>query len=1452
MKTITSTVAKSTSRTLAALLAAILVYSLGAAQAKDTDIYFSNPDASDASSRPNVLLILDTSGSMGPMNGNVGTTGMTRLDNMKEAIKAFLDSPEATAINVGLMRFSSNPGGPILFPVTDINAPANVVDGNVYALGASSADDAEESNSSPNPVTVSSATLELGNDSPPQIVGLRFRSVNIPKDATILSAKIVFTAAADGTGPSSLSIRGEYSGDAAAFTTADGSISARTHTSAAVAWSPGDWTSGTTQETPDVATVVQEIVNGPDWCGNNSMGFFVSGSGMRRAQAYDGGATGAPVLIVTYDPSTPVGGGCIRRDVQLRISNNNDDAEQRSASMRLSDNAIQLVRDSSTNQQVGFRFRNVPIPQGATILSAELEFTMRDDSSGSSSLTVYGHDHDNSPEFTSSNNNISSRTKTSASVAWNSIPNLDQHDKLISPDLATVVTAVTGRAGWAPGNSLSFIITGSGTREVYSRNDSSSRAAVLRISYTDSSSSSETVRERLKTIVDQFQAQGSTPTVDTLYEAALYYRGEQVDYGKIRGPQSGTIAEVTRVSHPASYTGASGVYREAGCTDADLNATACRTEEILGSPNYISPMVAGCQENHIVLLTDGEPTVNNSVAKIQGMTGETCGSTTPGEAQCSNELATYLATTDQSALSERQVVRVHTIGFNNDGDPEYLRDLAEAGEGGYYEASTANDLADVLRTITRNVIDAPTSFVSPSLSVNAFNRLFHRDEVYFSLFQPSLSVRWPGNIKKFTLCKGEDGDNCSLGDVIDSSGDPAIGTDKSDPNTYSKILDSAQSYWSSVADGPQVTAGGAGSNVPAYGSRRVYTYLGSADVPATPVNLATDSAQHVLTTNTTLRGTLGISGTTTADEDRKTAIIEWMRGKDVLDEDNDEVTDENRWVYADALHSRPATVTYGGTEANPVIKLFVGTNDGTLRMINAETGVEEWAIYFPEFLANQGTLMDDPNGEHLYGVDGTPTILTIDNNGNGQIEPEAAEGDKVYLYVGLRRGGRDIYAFDVTPTSELTDASTTGGVQPKFLWRIKGGTGDYKRLGQTWSRPRVANIRIECVGNVACDDNDSTTEDSAVKTVLIFGGGYDPSLDDVMPSGADGMGNAIYIVDPLTGARLWWAGGPVSGCTGRDCPDLELAKMLYAIPSDITMIDTNGDREQDRLYVGDTRGQLWRIDLNHQIDPAGSSTTQRNGGSTGYVLADVSCTGGNRSDHCADTPVTQRRKFYYPPSVVPVNDPDYSTAPNYDMIVIGTGDREDPIDRVTDALSVDPVQNRLYVIRDYDYRHGSPATIPASPITDANLADITDTHLGELTGTDLDAVKASKGWYLDLREASSPQWIGEKNLSETTVFDGTIYATTYVPAAGSGGCESAAEGTARGYKINYLTGAAVEDFDEDGTEERYEVLGGGIPAEYVVVIREEGVSSLVGTSGGGKASIEDSELPRYQTYWYDE
>jgi hypothetical protein len=137
-----------------------------------------------------------------------------------------------------------------------------------------------------------------------QVAGLRFVNVTIPKNATITQAYIQFTASKYNYATPALTIRGENSGNSAAFTLVSGNISGRSKTTASVPWNPLPWTilneSGPAEKTADLTTLVQEIVNRSDWAPGNSMTFFISGTGTRTAFSYENTPAKAALLYIGY------------------------------------------------------------------------------------------------------------------------------------------------------------------------------------------------------------------------------------------------------------------------------------------------------------------------------------------------------------------------------------------------------------------------------------------------------------------------------------------------------------------------------------------------------------------------------------------------------------------------------------------------------------------------------------------------------------------------------------------------------------------------------------------------------------------------------------------------------------------------------------------------------------------------------------------------------------------------------------------------------------------------------------------------------------------------------------------------------------------------------------------------------------------------------------------------
>jgi hypothetical protein len=366
-------------------------------------------------------------------------------------------------------------------------------------------------------------------------------------------------------------------------------MTSRATTSASVPWAPPDWpTVGavtTAQRTPDLAAVVQAVVNRPGWQANNALAFQFSGTGRRTAEAFEGGATSAPLLHIEYSggasgpvnqaptvdagpnrgvtqpgsasldgtvtddglPTPPgavtttwsmvsgpgtvtfananavdttatfsaagtyvlrltandgqlsasdemtvvvqsVGGGGTGT-ADLRVLAGSDDAEQsvNSGNTSVSSSDLELTTDGNTQQVVGIRIGNVPVPAGATITAAYLQFTTEEVSTGASALSIRAEAADNAPTYTGTVNAVTGRATTAASVPWapadwTTVGQAAAAQR--TPDLSALVQAVVARSGWVPGNAVAFQVSGTGVRKARAFESGAGVAPLLHLEWS--------------------------------------------------------------------------------------------------------------------------------------------------------------------------------------------------------------------------------------------------------------------------------------------------------------------------------------------------------------------------------------------------------------------------------------------------------------------------------------------------------------------------------------------------------------------------------------------------------------------------------------------------------------------------------------------------------------------------------------------------------------------------------------------------------------------------------------------------------------------------------------------------------------------------------------------------------------------------------------------------------
>lgn len=1218
-----------------------------------------------------------------------------------------------------------------------------------------------------------------------QTTALRFQNVTVPPGATISSARLVFEASTASIDDVTLEISGEDTGNSLPITTSVNNIGARTRTSHRQSWNVEPWNIPDVEySSPDIKNIIQSVTNNDDWCSGNPLTIFLkqfSGNGNRYATSFDQNPVKAPRLEITYAPETVQSGAyCSNVTFSANTTDSQDDAAE-DMNTKIVDTisaSLDTRADSGDRQTLGLRFRNIPVPKDAAILSATLQLTHENDITDSQQYIVKAESTASSGPFNNARGKIVDgdfRPTYATSVSVFITPG-PPNDSLFSIDVTPLITEKTTDDNWVAGEAVVLIVEPQSDtldHSFYAFGANEIHAPKLSITYQSERSEAGTrFQENLIETVNELVAQGGTPIVSSYLEGINYFLGEPVDYGLKRGRQA-SRDRFHRVSHPASYANGE-VDRRSNCTDENLNDRDCRFENILpanGAPTYISPIVSECQQNHIVLLSDGRATSNTAAAKAKDLMGiSACA--IGGNDACGLELADWINDTDLvPTLNGKQSITTHTIGFRLN-TPQLLQDMATNGGGEYYPAESSAELISAFQNIFINVSKTETTFVAPSATVSQANRLKNRDDIYFSLFKPEGTARWSGNVKRYKL-GGNEGD---LADILDVNNELAVDEDTG------RFFDAAQSYWSEVEDGDSVGLGGAAGEIQIDGvsheERNVYTFTG------TDKDLTNSLYNELLPGNSSIQvAWLNLSGTRPSDTDYIADLLNWAHGRDEFDADIDGDTEEARAEMGDPLHSQPLIVNY----ANDRSVIHVATNEGFLHAIEHDTGEENFAFIPKELLRNLHLNYENaPTINRPYGLDGGMTTWIQDNNNNGVVDPDT---DKAYLYLGMRRGGNMYYALDITDPDK-----------PRYMWSIQGGQhlegddqgdatadGDFTNLGDTWSKPVKSKIWY----------------DGQEVDVLMFGGGYDEEqdpkdIDDTDLAGndtrqrrsSDGVGNGFYMVNATTGDLLYTTSTS------------EYSDLLYSVPTELRVIDINFDGLADQIYFGDMGGQVWRFDYDNNRTSTETIENRMNGG----LIAEFA----------GDTPETSRR-FYYPPDISVLNIEGQQQL----GISIGSGWRAHPLD--------DVVEDRFYNFR-MTQVFGTPVTedgVVRYPVVSEDTTGIT-----ELTDNDVarTASAIDRGWFLPLRT-------GEKILSSSITLDGNIIFTSYLPSADTGNCE-AAVGSGNIYLLDAATGNPVADLDDSNLDEgntdapldaydrRRRLSSSGIPSEASVLFPETGKATV--------------------------
>ena len=210
--------------------------------------------------------------------------------------------------------------------------------------------------------------------------------------------------------------------------------------------------------------------------------FTTAGSYLARLTSSDGLLSGSDSARIEILPA-----GATPTVVDRRIAAGADDAEESSSgSVSLTSSDLELVTDGSA-QTVAMRFTNLAIPSGATVTSAYIQFTVDETGSAATALTLRAQAADHAAALASSSRNLSNRARTTASVswapaAWSGTGAAGAAQR--TPDLSGPIGEVIARTGWASGNALAILVTGTGKRTAGAFEGGAARAPLLHIEYS--------------------------------------------------------------------------------------------------------------------------------------------------------------------------------------------------------------------------------------------------------------------------------------------------------------------------------------------------------------------------------------------------------------------------------------------------------------------------------------------------------------------------------------------------------------------------------------------------------------------------------------------------------------------------------------------------------------------------------------------------------------------------------------------------------------------------------------------------------------------------------------------------------------------------------------------------------------------------------------------------------
>ena len=469
------------------------------------------------------------------------------------------------------------------------------------------------------------------------------------------------------------------------------------------------------------------------------------------------------------------------------------------------------------------------------------------------------------------------------------------------------------------------------------------------------------------------------------------------------------------------------------------------------------------------------------------------------------------------------------------------------------------------------------------------------------------------------------------------------------------------------------------------------------------------------------------------------------------------------------VHSKPALVSYSAevdaagnvTADNRDDYLLFGTMDGALHMVDSKTGKEQWALVLQEMFRTQPeALVKDAVGELSFGVDAPWLVSAKYRYGS---ETPAAGGEKtrkvslykpraedkddatntsnflpLAAYGGFRMGGDGLYGLDLAnknlPKILFSITPDTANANPVLHQNLNGvqttKTDDYSNVGQIWNTVSTARVHM-------------SKSDSKYRDVILFGGGYDMQYENptFRPTTAT-KGSSMYITDAKTGEKLWSWNNPYH----------------HSIVAGVTPLDRDNDGLFDHIYFADMGGNVFRADF---------TNTKDKGFSNVRVVRILDASKREDANSIAN-PIDYR--FYNRPVVSFYQDSSKSL---FALINIASGDRSSPLSKHRKDLKQ---ANRLYGIIDSDVTREDMLAVDTK---DLKIKDLNSGgHLVELGGDKLTANtkdaklaltqpmrdKTKHGWYYPLTRFGGFEKVPHiKAMGDYRVINNYLYVSVYDP-----------------------------------------------------------------------------------------